>query len=135
MRISGPTANAAIATPGAKRATSGNFSLNEGSQARAPGAPAAVRSVGGIDALIALQGLDDPAERRKQALRRGRHALDALDELKVGLLGGTLSQATLGKLKAVAGALKELSGDDRLDAVLGEIELRVEVEIAKMAPR
>ncbi len=136
MRISGPTANAAIATPGApRRAAAGNFTLSEGESARAPGGPMALRSVGGIDALIALQGLDDPAERRKQAVRRGRLALDALDELKVGLLGGTLSQATLGRLKAVAGALKENTGDDRLDTVLGEIELRVEVEIAKMAPR
>jgi len=42
----------------------------------------------------------------------------------------------LGKLKSVAGVLQGGSGgsgDDRLDAVLGEIELRVEVEIAKMA--
>jgi len=136
MRITGPTGNAAIATPAApRRAAAGNFTLSEGESPRAPGAPAALRSVGGIDALIALQGLEEPAERRKRAVRHGRLALDALDELKVGLLGGTLSQATLSKLQAVAGALKENSGDDRLDAVLGEIELRVEVEIAKMAPR
>ena len=49
-----------------------------------------------------------------------------------------MSPVTLGKLKSVAGALQggpEGSGDARLDAVLGEIELRVEVEIAKMAGR
>ena len=57
------------------------------------------------------------------------------DELKIGLLGGMLSQATLTKLQSAAGFLKGSSGDDGLDTVLGEIELRVEVEIAKMAPR
>ena len=66
-------------------------------------------------------------------VKRGRLALDALDELKIGLLGGTLSPATLGQLKAAAAHLKDGSGDAGLDGVLGEIELRVEVEIAKMA--
>lgn len=94
-----------------------------------------MRTVGGIDALIALQGIEDPTERRRHALKRGRHALDALDELKIGLLGGTLSPTTLIKLKSAAGYLKDASGDAGLDAVLGEIELRVEVEIAKLAPR
>jgi hypothetical protein len=136
MRISGPNANAAVANaPGSRRAAAGTFTLSEGESSRATGAPVGLRSVGGIDALIALQGLEDPTERRKQALKRGRVALDALDELKIGLLGGMLSQATLTKLQSAAGFLKGSSGDDGLDTVLGEIELRVEVEIAKMAPR
>lgn len=85
--------------------------------------------------MIALQGVGDPTERRRQAIKRGRLALDALDELKLGLLGGLLAPATLTKLRSVAAFLKDASGDANLDSVLGEIELRVEVEIAKMAPR
>jgi Class II flagellar assembly regulator len=136
MRIFGSNANAPVVTaPAARRAASGGFAPSEGEAARAASAPVALRTVGGIDALIALQGLEEPAERRKQAVRRGRLALDALDELKIGLLGGALSQTTLSKLKAAAGAIKAGSGDERLDGVLGEIELRVEVEIAKMAGR
>ena len=61
--------------------------------------------------LIALQGLEDATERRKHAVKRGRVALDALDELKIGLLGGTLSQATMGKLRSAAAFLKDGSGD------------------------
>ena len=136
MRISGPNANPAVAGAAAgRRSASGTFTLSEGEGSRAGGAAAALRSVGGIDALIALQGLEDPTERRRQALKRGRLALDVLEELKIGLLGGTLSQSTLNKLQAAAGTLKDSSGDTGLDSVLGEIELRVEVEIAKMAPR
>jgi hypothetical protein len=101
----------------------------------ATGGATALRTVGGIDALIALQGVDDPTERRRHALKRGRHALDALDELKIGLLGGELTPATLTKLRSAAAYLKDGSGEAGLDAVLAEIELRVEVEIAKMAPR
>src|SRR4029079_9999592 len=98
-------------------------------------APSTLRAVAGIDSLIALQGIEDPTERRRHAIKRGRGARDALDELMIGLLGGNLSQATLNKLTAVAAHLSAGSGDSALDGVLGEIELRVEVEIAKMAAR
>jgi hypothetical protein len=81
--------------------------------------------------LIALQGIEEPGERRRRAVRHGRRALDALDELKLGLLAGTLDQSTLLRLKSVTADLQDGSGDDRLDAVLGEIELRVAVELAK----
>jgi len=94
-----------------------------------------MRPVGGIDALIALQGVGDATQRRRGAVKRGRLALDALEELKIGLLGGTLAAATLNRLRSAATALQDGSGVAELDGVLGEIELRVEVEIAKMAAR
>jgi hypothetical protein len=126
----------AFATPNPTRRTSDTaFALKQGSDSRPTNSAAALRTVGGIDALIALQGVDDPLERRKHAVKRGRLALDALDELKIGLLGGTLSQATLGRLRAAAGYFKDSSGEAGLDGVLAEIELRVAVEIAKMTPR
>jgi hypothetical protein len=137
MRILGPNANGAVSTSPASRraATGGTFTLSEGESPRAAGAPAALRTIAGIDALIALQGLEDATERRKRGVKRGRLALDALDELKIGLLGGMLSEATLNRLKSAASGLRDGSGDDGLDGVLGEIELRVEVEIAKMTAR
>jgi hypothetical protein len=136
MRIQGPVATpAAAAGPAARRAPSGSFSLPDPEAARAASPSPALRTVGGIDALIALQGLDDPAERRRQALKRGRVALDALDELKIGLLGGELSPATLTRLRSAAAFLKDGSGEAGLDRLLGEIELRLEVEIAKLTPR
>jgi flagellar hook-associated protein 1 FlgK len=91
--------------------------------------------IGGIDALIALQGQDDLPERRRRAAKRGHIALDALDELKAGVLAGTVEPSTLLRLKSATANLVDASGDARLDAVLSEIELRVEVEIAKMTPR
>ena len=134
MRIYGPGAPAApVGAPKSRRAAASAFSVENENAGPAPAAAAPLRSVAGIDALIALQGIQDPLERRQSAVKRGRVALDALDELKMGLLGGTLSPATLVKLKAAAGILKDGSGDPNLDGVLAEIELRVEVEIAKMS--
>jgi hypothetical protein len=132
MRIQGLTApGSAGPTSTARRAAGQNFALSDGEAARAPAAAAALRSVGGIDALIALQGFDDPAERRRHAVRQGRRALDALDELKLGLLSGALDPATLRRLQFAAADLKGHSGDDGLDGVLAEIDLRVGVELAK----
>jgi hypothetical protein len=132
MRIQGPNA-AQLAAPAAsaQRPGGGTFTLSEGEAARATGAAVALRTVGGIDALIALQGLEDPAERRRKAVKHGRRALDALDELKLGLLAGTLDHGTLLRLKSAATDLKGSSGDETLDGVMAEIDLRVEVELAK----
>jgi hypothetical protein len=124
-----------MAAPAPKRAAASGFAVSEEEPARSAGPATSLRTVGGIDALIALQGVEDATERRRHAVKRGRLALDALDELKLGLLGGTLTQTTLSKLKSAATFLKDASGEAGLDYVLGEIELRVEVEIAKMAAR
>ena len=95
-------------------------------------ASARVRNIGGIDTLLALQGVDETVERRRRAVKRGRGALDALDALKLGLLSGTLDTAALARLKTVSAGLAEPTGDPGLDNVLAEIALRVEVELAKV---
>jgi hypothetical protein len=132
MRIQGPNGTTAAASaPVARRQAGGTFALSSPEAPHAQTAAVALRTLGGIDALIALQGIEEPAERRRRAVKHGRRALDALDELKLGLLAGTLDQSTLLRLKSVAADLKDSSGDDKLDAVLAEIELRVAVELAK----
>jgi hypothetical protein len=132
MRVYGPNGTvAANAAPQPRRTAGGTFALSDSEPPQAQSTTVALRTLGGIDALIALQGIEEPAERRRRAVKHGRRALDALEELKLGLLAGTLDQGTLLRLKAVAADLKGGSGDDRLDAVLAEIDLRVEVELAK----
>jgi len=133
MRIYGPS-GASIGTPAASsRRTSGSaFSLPDTSAAAETRTASAPKSVANIDALLALQGVEDPAERRKKAVRRGRTALDVLDDLKLGLLAGTLDNATVQRLRSAATELKDSSGDPSLDQLLAEIELRVEVELAKV---
>ena len=132
MRVSGPNRTSLAAAPNAARSASGGtFSLGGTQAPQAQSAALALRTLGGIDALIALQGVEDPAERKRRAVKFGRRALDALDELKLGLLAGTLDQATMLRLRAVSSDLQEPTGDDRLDQVMAEIDLRVAVELAK----
>ena len=132
MRVEGTNRTALASVPNAaRRVSGGGFSLGQTEAPQAAGAAVALRTLGGIDALIALQGIEDPVERRRRAVKHGRRALDVLDELKLGLLAGTLDQATMLRLKSVAADLHDASGDDRLDQVLAEIDLRVAVELAK----
>jgi len=134
MRVQGLTGSASKTAPSAaRRAASGTFQVSDGETSQGPAQTAGLRSVSSVDALIALQGIEDPTERRKRAVKNGRNALDVLDHLKVGLLEGNIDQATLGRLKSAAEGLKNGSGDSGLDAVLAEIELRVEVELAKVS--
>src|ERR1700676_1704578 len=132
MRVQGPNRMGLATAPAtARRPSGGTFSVGDSAAPHAQSAAVALRTLGGIDALIALQGVEDPVERRRRAVKHGSRALDALDELKLGLLAGTLDQATMLRLKAVAVDLHDASGDDRLDQVLAEIDLRVAVELAK----
>lgn len=135
MRIYGPQGTTPASAPGPSRRSGGTgFSLPETTATSDARAAAAPRAAGGIEALLALQGIgEDPAERRRRSVRYGRNALDALDDLKLGLLSGALDGATVQRLRTVATDLKAASGDPGLDAILSEIELRVEVELAKAA--
>jgi hypothetical protein len=133
MRIYGPNGTT-LGTPAsnARRTSSSGFALPDATTAQETRATTAPKTAANIDALLALQGIEeDPTERRKRAVHRGRGALDVLDDLKLGLLSGDLTPATISRLRDAAENLKTSSGDPGLDAVLSEIELRVEVELAK----
>jgi hypothetical protein len=135
MRIYGPNGTALATAAPARRSASGSFAVTDQTEAPSSNAAPALRMVGGIDALMALQGVEDQAERRRRSVKSGRTALDLLDELKVGLLGGQPEQSTLMRLKATAAELTAACGDPGLDGVLAEINLRVEVELAKAGIR
>ena len=132
MRIYGPNGtNLGSPSANIRRTGTTGFALPEASSSPESRAATAPRAAGNIDALLAMQGIEDPAERRKRSVQRGKGALDVLDDLKIGLLSGNFNAATVSRLRDAAASLKSTSGDPGLDAVLSEIELRVEVELAK----
>ena len=133
MRIYGPNGTT-LGTPAsnARRTASTGFSLPDATPPQETRSAAPPKAAANIDALLALQGVDeDPVERRKRSVQRGRGALDVLDDLKIGLLSGSFEASTVNRLRDAAASLKSSSGDPGLDVVLSEIELRVEVELAK----
>src|SRR3954470_13710494 len=96
------------------------------------GASAALATV---DALLALQGEGDPAERRRRSVRRGHDLLDALDRLKCALLSSRIATADLQQVAAKLAERREFTDDPRLDDLLSHIELRAKVELAKLGMR
>jgi hypothetical protein len=136
MRIYGPNGAALANAPAStRRAASGNFTVTEEEAPRNSTAASSLRSISTLDALMALQGVDDPTERKKRAVTKGRNALDVLDTLRLGLIDGSVDGSTLARLKVASEGLTEGSGDSGLDTVLGEIDLRVAVELAKAGIR
>jgi Class II flagellar assembly regulator len=133
MRIYGPNGTTLGSPAGnVRRTSSTGFALPDDTAATSGSrAATAPKPAANIDALLAMQGIEDPSERRKRSVQRGRGALDVLDDLKIGLLSGNFNASTVSRLRDAAANLKASSGDPGLDAVLSEIELRVEVELAK----
>ena len=136
MRIRGANGAALASAPAtSRRSAGGSFSISEQEQPLNSAAASSLRSISTIDTLIALQGVENPTERKKRAVVKGRNALDVLDTLKLRLLDGSLDRSTLARLQVAAEGLTEETGDPGPDTVLGEIALRVAVELTKAGIR
>jgi hypothetical protein len=137
MRVDPRVGMMPVANGQASRAkgTSG-FSLDETDKARDSRKAATIGAPMGLDAILALQSNDErPQERKRRALKRGHDLLDALDRLKITLLSNRLSLTDLVTIRQTLSQRGADSGDPALDDLIGQIELRAEVEIAKLAAR
>jgi hypothetical protein len=92
----------------------------------------ATGGVMGVVALLALQDVGGPLERKRRAVRRAGRILDVLDEIKISLLEGELSMGELDRLRRAVRDERDGTEDPALEAVLDEIELRAAVEVAKL---
>jgi len=105
--------------------------------APAPAAPVqvsgatGVAGVMGVEALLALQDVDSPTERRRRSVKRAGRLLDELDRIKIALLGGELGPSQLDALARAVKEQRSATDDPKLEAVLDEIETRAAVELAK----
>jgi len=86
-----------------------------------------------VDSLLALQGSDDGADGRGRARARGEALLDRLDMLRTDILEGRIPRQRLDELGSLVRSQRAVVDDPRLTDVLDQIELRVEVELAKLA--
>lgn len=111
---------------------SGDFSRLIDSDKVGPSEVSGVQAPAAIDALLALQEVDDATERRAKAKKRANNILDRLDEIRHGLLMGSISPHNLQQLRSQI-ASEHLDVDDpQLKALLDEIDLRAQVELAKL---
>ena len=86
------------------------------------------------DAIFAAQSVSDEEERqiRKKLIKKGSTLLDNLEEIRDGLLRGEISKDRLIEISRLVKQKDVSSADEKLQEIMQEIELRVEVELAKL---
>jgi hypothetical protein len=140
MRISAPSSQLGIASVQTKKSgeVEGEFELPQEQGAAPAKANAKIISANSMGALIAAQlhGVEEEEleqrRRRRKNVEQGQSLLSTLDEMKLDLLTGKLSPFRILKLIAGVNGRARDSGDERLEGILDEIELRARVELAKL---
>lgn len=94
-------------------------------------APAGIAAMNGVGSLLGAQEVDDREHGRRKAVRRGRLTLDALGQLRDGLLMGQLPLSTIRTLEKLVEQERGFA-DPALQSILDDIEVRAAVEIAKL---
>ncbi len=94
--------------------------------------PAAAAPLTPVDALLSLQEVPDAASGRSKGLKRAEQMLDLLEEVRKGILLGAIPAPNLRTLADMARNQRGKTDDRHLDAILDDIELRAEVELAKL---
>ncbi|MEI2383868.1 flagellar assembly protein FliX [Breoghania sp. JC706] len=135
IRIGGPTSGSGVQKRSGTKGTSksgSSFAPASGAETERSGVSGGVSSAYGVDALLALQEVEDPLTgKRKNAARRGHDLLDALEEMKADLLAGLIPEGRLDRILQLV-QTRFPSGDPQLEAVIDEIDLRARVELAKL---
>lgn len=91
-------------------------------------------SISVADAIFAAQmvGSEEEREIRKKLVKRGQQLLEKLEDIRDGLLAGSISMEKLIETSRMIKERKFETQDTRLSEIMAEIELRVEVELAKL---
>lgn len=134
MKISGPNSTNSVSSSKRKttsRASGDGFKVDTPAQSRGTMSASAASSVQSVDAILALQGVEDFTQARKRATERAFDMLDVLDELKIALLEGGLPRAKLVALMDLLQTRRDQTNDAKLEAALDEVEIRAAVELAK----
>ena len=86
------------------------------------------------DAIFAAQMVSDEEEKqiRQKLIKRGFSLLDKLEEIRDAILLGYISKEKLIEISRMIKEHQVESSDPKLQEILSDIELRVEVELAKL---
>jgi len=136
MKIEGPkqTGAASKSKKSSKTSGTGSFSDFIASGPKESAATSATQSIASVDALLAIQGAEDPTERASRGRMRERamSVLEELDKIRLAMLGGNLTIGHMVDIADVVASHRERVNDPKLTAIMDEIDLRAQVELAKM---
>jgi len=137
MKISGPGKTQGPSKTDKKGKTSGsdaNFGDFVTSGTNAASTTQSSQSIASVDALLAVQAAEDPmaGASKKRMRRRSDHILSELDKLRMAMLNGSLTVGHMVDIADVVASHREKIMDPALTAIMDEIDLRAQVELAKM---
>ena len=89
-------------------------------------------AVAPISALLSVQEVADGDSKPHQEIQHADEMLKLLDEIRHGLLTGSVPTERLRRLSHLANSARDQFADPRLTGILSEIELRAKVELAKL---
>lgn len=119
-------------TRSAANAGSGDFAARlAGGTTAKPGVSGGM-PINTVGALLGLQEVDDPTTRRRRATRRASALLDSLEDIRIGLLQGGLPRGDVERLGRLVADARADVDDPELANLLDEIDLRAQVELAKL---
>jgi hypothetical protein len=119
---------------GSARSAGSGFVIDAAESGRGVTGLSAASSLAAVDSLLALQeagGLEDATSSPRRAMARGEQMLDILDDIKLSILGGQIPEVKLNRLLHVVEGQQAQVRDPELADILGHIELRARVELAK----
>jgi hypothetical protein len=139
MKIEGPnktnsTGKAGAAkTAGPKGAAFSSF-LSASEEAESAGGLSRVVGVGGMLGMLSVAASEEATarEQRQQAIDYAEDLLADLDALRVGLILGEYNEMQLNGLINRVQNRRQIVADPQLKAVLEDIDLRAQVELAKL---
>ncbi|MBX2833872.1 MAG: flagellar assembly protein FliX [Micavibrio sp.] len=136
MKVDGPgrTKGPSKTSGKDKKVGGSNFGdfMTSGPQNAAPSQ--ASQNIAQVDALLALQGAEDPtAKAAKNRMRaRADDLLSGLEGVRNAMLTGQLTVGHMIDIADVVASHREKINDPAMTAILDEIDLRAQVELAKM---
>ena len=94
-----------------------------------------VSSLMPVDSLLAIQEVNIDQPNKAKQLSYGHDIVEQLDQLRIGLLEGRISESKLKNLDNLISNWREADKEGELKELLDEIELRAAVELAKLEVR
>lgn len=87
-----------------------------------------------VDSLLAVQAAEDPTERaaRKRMRERSDKIMDGLENLRTAMLTGNLTVGHMIDIADVVASHREKIQDPKLTDIMDEVDLRAQVELAKL---
>ncbi|MEQ8194518.1 MAG: flagellar assembly protein FliX [Rhodospirillales bacterium] len=139
MKVSKVGSEKSVSRPAGKKSAASSGAdfigeLKKAAQAREPGEAQETAVAQPIESILSIQEVPDAADQRSRRMAKqyGEELLEQLERIRDGLLAGVIPLKQLTDLAQTMRQKRRKTDDPRLTAILGEIELRAEVEIAKL---